>query len=430
MKLLLPFIGTAFSATIPLGFAPPQPINGFVQPQPMTILPQQPVQILQQPANPFGTMDPMMLMMLLNDDDDSSFKDILPLMMMQGGNFDQNSMMPLMMMLGDDDDSSLSELLPLMMMQGGNFGGQNGMNPLLMMTLLDDDECEVNDNVELFTDLSETEKKQVARGDYVYYGTTPGAESDFTGSFLPVADLGSAVFTSAHLAEINKYIDYKFINCESQSSSSFKDLLPLMMMGQQNMQTMDPMMLMMLVDDDSNDLSLPMLMSMQGMNTGSTPNPLLWLTLLDDSTLSKKQCDAKYELDYIFEWSQITPDTDTFLLTKTTTDIRDVVLDVEEVFTHTTTVTQDAYENADEFLTNYYTCVDDATSEGSDSALKDILPLMMMNGGGFGGTNGQINPMMLALLSDSDSDSNLLPLMMMQNGQQMDPMMMMLMLKD
>merc|ERR1712141_633339 len=166
----------------------------------------------------------------------------------------------MMMLDNDDDDSSLSELLPLMMMQGGNFGGPNGMNPLLMMTLLDDDECEVNDNVELFTALSETEKKQVARGDYIYYGTTEGAETDFTGEFYAVADLPTSSFTSAELAEANKYIDYEFINCESQTSSSFKDLLPLMMMGQQNMQTMDPMMLMMLVDDDSNDLSLPMLM--------------------------------------------------------------------------------------------------------------------------------------------------------------------------
>lgn len=57
-------------------------------------------------------------------------------------------------------------------------------------------------------------------------------------------------------------------------------------------------MLMMLVDDDSNGLSLPMLMSMQGMNSGTQANPLLWLSLLDDSTLTKTQCDAKYALPY------------------------------------------------------------------------------------------------------------------------------------
>ena len=49
MKILLPFLGTAFSATIPIGFAPPQPIQ-----------PVQPVQVVQQ-APLFQGMDPMML---------------------------------------------------------------------------------------------------------------------------------------------------------------------------------------------------------------------------------------------------------------------------------------------------------------------------------------------------------------------------------
>merc|ERR1712027_51818 len=57
--------------------------------------------------------------------------------------------------------------------------------------------------------------------------------------------------------------------------------------------------------------------------------------------------------------------------------------------------------------------------------MKDLLPLMMMNG-----QNGQqMDPMtMMMLMGDGDSSSmkDLLPLMMMngQNGQQMDPMMM------
>ena len=68
---------------------------------------------------------------------------------------------------------------------------------------------------------------------------------------------------------------------------------------------------------------------------------------------------------------------------------------------------------------------------GDDSSsMKDLLPLMMMNG-----QNGQgMNPMMMMSLLGDDSSSmkDLLPLMMMngQNGQQMDPMMMMTLLDD
>ena len=248
MKILLPFLGTAFSATIPLGFAPPQPVQ--VVQQPMTI------------ANPFQAMDPMLLTLLMDDDND--FKDILPFMMMQGGQY---------------------------------ANGQ--MNPLLMITLLDD-KCEVNANVKKFTSLTSDQQKQVARGEY-FYKAAAGNEATATAwtDFETIASIGVTPLTALELTEVNKYIDYDFISCEHQSdSSNFKDLLPLMMMGQANMQTMDPMMLMLLVDDDSNDLSLPMLMAMQGQNTGMTPNPLLWLTLLDDSKLTKKQCDAKYALDY------------------------------------------------------------------------------------------------------------------------------------
>merc|ERR1712025_838457 len=57
--------------------------------------------------------------------------------------------------------------------------------------------------------------------------------------------------------------------------------------------------------------------------------------------------------------------------------------------------------------------------DGSGS-MKDLLPLMMMNGG------GQMDPMMMMTLMGDDSGSmkDLLPLMMMNGGGQMDPMMM------
>jgi len=353
-------------------------------------------------------MDPLMLTLLMDDDND--LKDILPLMMMQnGGNFGNGQFNPLLLtLLNDDDDSDTSDLLPFLLMQ--QTPGQQ-MNPLLMLTLLDD-KCEVNANVKLFTGLTKEEQKKVARGELFYKDTTPGTA--VLADFLEIADIASSPLSATELAEVNKYIDYEFISCEHLSDeSNFKDLLPLMMMGQANMQTMDPMMLMMLVDDDSNDLSLPMLMAMQGQNTGMAPNPLLWLTLLDDSKLTKKQCDAKYAMDYFFE---AVDGGTTFTFTKHTTGIRTVVEGI----------TIADYNS--QHITDYLACITDATKEGSDSSFKDILPFMMMNGG-----TGQIDPLMLTLLADDDSDSdNLLPLLLMnqQPGQQLDPMMLALLLKD
>jgi hypothetical protein len=401
MKLLLPFIGGAFSATLPLGTAPMQPINSnfispnfrpiqnFINPRPVKIVEeivQQPILRPQSP-NMFGGMDPMMMMMLMSDDD-SSMKDLLPLMMMQGG-------------------------------AGGMFGGggQNGMNPLLMMSLLDDDEvCEVNTAVKGFTELTSDQQKSIARGEYIYIFDAPG---DVNSISELTAWAEGVEFSEDQQETMMKYIDYEFISCEEKiDSSSFSDLLPLMMMGQNNMQTMDPMMLMMLIDDDSNDLSLPMLMSMQGLGgSGTQANPLLWLSLLDDSTLTKTQCDSKYALPYIFQGTETGTGTSTF--SKVTTDIRDVVAGFKD--------------SDNKFIADYYKCIDEATKEGGNT-FDDLLPLMMMNGGFGGQGNGQIDPMMMMLMSDSDSDSNLLPLLMMQqggmNGGQMDPMMMMLLLKD
>lgn len=336
----------------------------------------------------------------------------------------------MMMMLMSDDDSSMKDLLPLMMMQGGaggmSGGGQNGMNPLLMMTLLDeDDACEVNSEVKKLTQFTAVQQKSVARGDvFVTRVDSDAADivwGDDTGDLAEVEAQTSIAEIVAD--EMVKYIDYEFISCEKKlDSSSFSDLLPLMMMGQNNMQTMDPMMLMMLVDDDSNDLSLPMLMSMQGMNSGTQANPLLWLSLLDDSTLTKTQCDAKYALPYIFEWG-VGAGTGTSVISKVTANIRDLAADDEET----------SYK----FLNDYAKCINAATKEGGNK-FEDLLPLMMMNGGGFGGqSNGQMDPMLMMTLMDSDSDSSLLPFLMLQqggmggmNGGQMDPMMMMLLLKD
>merc|ERR1712187_511291 len=62
-----------------------------------------------------------------------------------------------------------------------------------------------------------------------------------------------------------------------------------------------------------------------------------------------------------------------------------------------------------------------------NSDMKDMLPLMMMQQGAGAEGAAPMDPMMLMLMSDDSSDmKDLLPLMMMNGGQQMDPMMMMI----
>merc|ERR1719454_2192980 len=72
---------------------------------------------------------------------------------------------------------------------------------------------------------------------------------------------------------------------------------------------------------------------------------------------------------------------------------------------------------------------------GDDSSsMKDMLPLMMMQGGAEGGAS--MDPMMMMMMTlmgdDSSSMKDMLPLMMMQGGEQgaMNPMMMMSLLDE
>merc|ERR1739848_983459 len=100
-----------------------------------------PLMMMQGGANG-APMDPMMMMMMMGDDS-SSMKDMLPLMMMQGGANGGAPMDPMMMMtLTGDDSGDMKDLLPLMMMQGGEHGA---MNPMMMMSLLGDDAGNMKD---------------------------------------------------------------------------------------------------------------------------------------------------------------------------------------------------------------------------------------------------------------------------------------------
>jgi hypothetical protein len=62
--------------------------------------------------NPFGNMLPFMMM-----SDGGKMEDMLPMLMMMGGQFDMSNPMMLMAMCGD---SKMGDILPLMMMMNMN----------------------------------------------------------------------------------------------------------------------------------------------------------------------------------------------------------------------------------------------------------------------------------------------------------------------
>merc|ERR1711981_813986 len=331
----------------------------------------------QQAAAPssmgMGGMDPMMMMLLFKDDDSSSSsssdssKDLLPLMMMGGG-------------------------------MGGMDGQQGAMNPMMMMLLLDDD-CKLPTT---FAKLTDADKKSVARGEKFYTGSTPSTavSTDLKSALTDVTDTNKALAL--------KYVDYDYLKCSSKgSSSSMSDLLPLMMMGGMggqggSMGGMDPMMMMLLLGDDSssssNDL-LPLMMmggmgGQQGGQAGAM-NPMMMMLLLDDEKKSEAACTRKYKLDHAFLW-----DTTNKKLVKETVaaNIRTAVKDVN------TNKGNYGYTTVATTITDYVKCITDAAGvvgddSKSSSSMKDLLPLMLL-GGGQGGMGGMDPMMMMLLLKD------------------------------
>merc|ERR1711976_320214 len=136
-------------------------------------------------------------------------------------------------------------------MQNGAANGMNGMHPLMMMTLLDDKTCK-SKVAPLFTGLKEADALKIATGEYFFTGTDPKVPNALTGAGATGVRTITGNFKANELAEANKYIDYEYISCKAKSKdSSLSSTLPLMMMGQNNMATMNPLMLMTLVDDKS-----------------------------------------------------------------------------------------------------------------------------------------------------------------------------------
>merc|ERR1711937_650325 len=283
-------------------------------------------------------MDPMMMMMMMMGDD-ANMKDMLPLMMMQGG-ANGAPMDPMMMMtLMGDDSGDMKDLLPLMMMQGGE---QGAMNPMMMMSLLDEKTCAITNEELAALQIEDSVKEEIAAGKKIWNGSeaVDASEAQANADFL-------------------KYIDYGFMACK-KSSGGMGDLLPLMMQGGAGGQ-MDPMMMLSMLEGGDMSEMLPLMM-MNGGAQGQpgAMNPMIMMSLLGDDSKSKDACSKKFKMT-AFEAAE---DNGQFTLSE--------VADVQSFF-----------ENGS-FTNEYTECLAEATEQSSskDSGMKDLLPLMMMNGGG------------------------------------------------
>jgi len=242
------------------------------------------------------------------------------------------------------------------------------------MTLLEDS-CSFKDTLKNLatTGLTDARKKELA------LGTKGTNDAGATETATLAAQTGTTF-----------YVDHDYIKC-TKNGGGMSDMLPLMMMGGGNMGGMDPMMMMLMMDGSSgmSDM-LPLMMMNQpaadptNPNAAAAPamNPLMMMTLLDDSTDTKTGCDKKFKIEYAIksDKSKIT----------TPADIRAAVL-ADGLIDAT----------ASKWSKDYKLCLTKATKEGSSSSssLSDsLLPLMMMGGMGGAGGAGQMDPMMMMLM--------------------------------
>merc|ERR1712226_727484 len=137
---------------------------------------------------------------------------------------------PMMMMtLMGDDSSSMKDMLPLMMMQGGE---QGAMNPMMMMSLLDEKTCDITNEALAALDLEDSVKEEFATGKKIWNGS-------------------EAVDASVAQDNTNflNFVDYGFMACK-KTSSGMSEMLPLMMMNGGEQGAMNPMMMMSLLGED------------------------------------------------------------------------------------------------------------------------------------------------------------------------------------
>merc|ERR1711937_749864 len=107
--------------------------------------------------------------------------------------------------------------------------------------MLMDEDCKYAKD---FVKLSKDDKKAVAEGSKFTIATPADAE---TGDLVAF----NAGWTPAQKQTALQNVDYDYLRCSKKGGSGMSDLLPLMMMGGQGgaMGGMDPMMMMLLLDD-------------------------------------------------------------------------------------------------------------------------------------------------------------------------------------
>jgi hypothetical protein len=268
---------------------------------------------------------------------------------------------------------------------------------------------------------------------FKYLTLATGAMSQMTpmgNSFAPPA---APVQVAQPMGGMDPMMMMLMLNDNKDSDSSLKKLLPLMMMQGGNMGGMDPMMMMLMLDDSDSSSSsdslsdlLPLMMMSGGMGgqaggQAGAMNPMMMMMLMDDDC-KYKQDFAKLSKDNKKAIAEGTKFTIVAAATAVDTDVKDLT----GFGTYSATEKQTALKNVDyDFL---------RCSKKGGSGMSDLLPLMMM--GGQGGAMGGMDPMMMMLLmDDSSSDmSDMLPLMMMGGGMggqpgqagAMNPMMLML----
>merc|ERR1712048_325184 len=162
------------------------------------------------------------------------------------------------------------------------------------------------------------------------------------------------------------------------------------------------MMMMLLMGDDSSSTSDLLPLMMMGGNMGGQPgqpagamNPMMLLLLGDDEEKSEAACSRKYKLDKAFLWDA----TAKKVVAKTTAaDIRTTVKDIKANFANY------GYTAVPSIITDYTKCITDAKGKVGDdskkesSKMKDLLPLMIMSGQG--GMAGMEPMMMMLMLKD------------------------------
>merc|ERR1712048_1359789 len=159
-------------------------------------------------------------------------------------------------------------------------------------------------------------------------------------------------------------------------SSSMKDMLPMMMMQGQNGAPMDPMMMMMLMGDDSSDMKdlLPLMM-MNGGEQGAM-NPMMMMSLLDEKT-----CEISNEALAALDLEE---------------SVKSDIACGKKIWNGVEAVDASEAQDSADFLN--FVDYKHMACKKSSGGMSDLLPLMMQ-----GSAAGQMDPMMmLSMLEGGD----------------------------